>query len=126
MLSSGQGSRLVLADSDKLRDKLDVMSQRIRQLEDALQIEYTHRSTGTHPLLAEDLLMIKAGFDVPENREVRSDSLTEEELSHHVGVLALSENNTVRWLGTSGSVVCLSYIRMIQDFNVMRSKRFSW
>ena len=108
MLSSGQGSRLVLADSDKLRDKLDVMSQRIRQLEDALQIEYTHRSTGTHPLLAEDLLMIKAGPDTPEKHGSWRDLSDEKALSNHIGILALSDHNRVQWLGTSGFVVRLA------------------
>ena len=40
------------------------MSQRIRQLEDALKISHASHSEGPHPLLSDDLLTVKAGVDL--------------------------------------------------------------
>ena len=105
VLSGGQGTRFVLADTDKLHRKLAEMSKRIRQLEDALQIEHAGRSNSPHPLLSEDLLMIKAGLDAPSGQEVRATAPEEEDVRQALGVLTLSDNNAVRWLGASGSEV---------------------
>ncbi|KAG1778723.1 fungal-specific transcription factor domain-containing protein [Suillus placidus] len=62
-LTTGQGTRFVLADTEKLHQKIAQMSDRIRQLEDALSILQT--SPGEqHPLLHRDLLDIKSIMDL--------------------------------------------------------------
>ncbi|KAK7680387.1 hypothetical protein QCA50_016627 [Cerrena zonata] len=64
-LTTGQGTRFILADTDRLHRKIVEMSDRIRQLEDALAI--LQASTGArdpHPLLSRDLLGIKSGIEL--------------------------------------------------------------
>ncbi|KAF9452456.1 hypothetical protein P691DRAFT_697077 [Macrolepiota fuliginosa MF-IS2] len=60
-LSTGQGTRFVLADTAQLHSKIAEMGQRIRQLEDALAIFQAGVSTDPHPLLRDELLAIKFG-----------------------------------------------------------------
>ncbi|KAH9981574.1 hypothetical protein BJV74DRAFT_80411 [Russula compacta] len=56
-LVTGQGTRFVLADTDRLHNKITEMSARIRQLEDALAVLHSSVSHDTHPhpLLQRDL-----------------------------------------------------------------------
>ncbi|KAI0770290.1 hypothetical protein C8Q74DRAFT_1274551 [Fomes fomentarius] len=58
-LTGGKGSRFILANTEQLHDKIKSMSLRIRELEDALG----ELQTG-HPLLREDLLLIKKSADL--------------------------------------------------------------
>ncbi|KAJ3573873.1 hypothetical protein NP233_g2152 [Leucocoprinus birnbaumii] len=67
-LSTGQGTRFVLADTAQLHSKIAEMGQRIRQLEDALAIFQSGVSNETHPLLTDDLLAIKFG---PEKGQIQ-------------------------------------------------------
>ncbi|KLO09678.1 hypothetical protein SCHPADRAFT_833710 [Schizopora paradoxa] len=100
----------VLADTDKLHQKLAEMSRRIRQLEDALQVEYGSRSTEAHPLLSDELLSVKGGIDQrsrghasePEGRfsETKADP-SEESYTEALGLLTISEGGAVRFLGTT-------------------------
>ncbi|KAG6889396.1 hypothetical protein C0992_005480, partial [Termitomyces sp. T32_za158] len=53
-------SSFVLADTEKLHQKIAAMSDRIRQLEDALAILQSTHTRDPHPLLARDLLKIKS------------------------------------------------------------------
>lgn len=51
------------------------MSQRIRQLEDALATTTNqHTASGAHPLLSDDLLTIKFGPESRTNRDLSTDS----------------------------------------------------
>ncbi|KAH7887837.1 fungal-specific transcription factor domain-containing protein [Phlebopus sp. FC_14] len=65
-LSTGQGTRFVLADTEHLHRKIAEMGQRIRQLEDALSIFQAGTSSEVHPLLSDDLLAIKHGLEIPQ------------------------------------------------------------
>ncbi|KAI1789627.1 hypothetical protein LXA43DRAFT_560030 [Ganoderma leucocontextum] len=58
-LTGGKGSRFILANTEQLHEKIKSMSLRIRELEDALQ----DLQSG-HPLLREDLLLIKKSADL--------------------------------------------------------------
>ncbi|KXN83717.1 hypothetical protein AN958_00859 [Leucoagaricus sp. SymC.cos] len=66
-LSTGQGTRFVLADTAQLHTKIAEMGQRIRQLEDALAIFQAGVSNESHPLLRDELLAIKFG---PEKGQI--------------------------------------------------------
>ncbi|KIK57141.1 hypothetical protein GYMLUDRAFT_98786 [Collybiopsis luxurians FD-317 M1] len=55
-LTSGKGSRFILANTGQLHAKISQLSDRVRQLEDALREECCPRQ---HPLLAPELLQIK-------------------------------------------------------------------
>jgi hypothetical protein len=57
-------SSFVLADTDRLHNKITGMSARIRQLEDALEVSHSMTSSDTHPLLQRDLRQIKSIIDL--------------------------------------------------------------
>ncbi|KAG6889814.1 hypothetical protein C0992_003929 [Termitomyces sp. T32_za158] len=63
-LTSGRGSRFILANTEQLHEKIGVLSDRVRQLEDALQTLQATHSPHPHPLLTSDLLQIKTSQDL--------------------------------------------------------------
>ncbi|OAX41741.1 hypothetical protein K503DRAFT_863613 [Rhizopogon vinicolor AM-OR11-026] len=63
-LTSGKGSRFILANTEQLHAKIIQMSDRIRQLEDALEIVQAKSSPDPHPLLHQDSLRIKNSLEL--------------------------------------------------------------
>ncbi|EIM87411.1 uncharacterized protein STEHIDRAFT_121038, partial [Stereum hirsutum FP-91666 SS1] len=63
-LVTGQGTRFVLADTDRLHNKITEMSTRIRQLEDALALSHFNSSRDPHPLLSRENLKVKSIIDL--------------------------------------------------------------
>jgi hypothetical protein len=63
-LTSGKGSRFILANTEQLHAKIIQMSDRIRQLEDALGALQATCATDPHPLLTQDLLRIKNSLEL--------------------------------------------------------------
>ncbi|TFY79464.1 hypothetical protein EWM64_g4544, partial [Hericium alpestre] len=59
-LMSGKGSRFILANTEHLHEKIVQMSDRIRQLEDAVQ----HSLGFSHPLLSPELLHVKSTLEL--------------------------------------------------------------
>ena len=102
--SPDAGMRFVLADTEHLHRKIAEMGHRIRSLEDALGIFQSGVSSDAHPLLTEELLAIKYGFEAP-SREASGDqqavpidglgtlTITERGDSHYFGRTAGSEVN---------------------------------
>lgn len=84
------------------------MNERIRQLEDALQISHTTSASTSHPLLSKELLAIKNCLDIPGNTELyethsEDDSLSE--LYSDLGTLTISDHGESRFYGRSGAAV---------------------
>ncbi|KAK7062843.1 deoxycytidyl transferase [Paramarasmius palmivorus] len=109
-LITGQGTRFVLADTEKLHEKIAQMSDRIRLLEDALTI--LHSSTGAtepHPLLDRDALKIKSiielhaaisqgqGPERPQPEEETEDS----QYIDAFGTLAIRDDGAATFYGRS-------------------------
>ncbi|KXN83107.1 hypothetical protein AN958_01778 [Leucoagaricus sp. SymC.cos] len=63
-LTAGRGSRFILANTETLHDKITELSDRVRQLEEALERLQQQCSTEPHPLLAPDLLKIKTSQEL--------------------------------------------------------------
>lgn len=63
-LTSGKGSRFILANTEQLHAKIIQMSERIRQLEDALENVQAKCSSDPHPLLHQDSLRIKNSLEL--------------------------------------------------------------
>ncbi|KAG0700446.1 fungal-specific transcription factor domain-containing protein [Suillus ampliporus] len=63
-LTSGKGSRFILANTEQLHTKIIQMSDRIRQLEDALETVQAKCSSDPHPLLHQDSLRIKNSLEL--------------------------------------------------------------
>lgn len=63
--------RFVLANTEVLHEKINVLASRVRQLEDALQD--AHAGSGAaepHPLLTEELLLLKRPLERETQEEV--------------------------------------------------------
>ncbi|KAI6147550.1 fungal-specific transcription factor domain-containing protein [Pisolithus thermaeus] len=63
-LTSGKGSRFILANTEQLHAKIIQMSDRIRQLEEALGSLQVKCAQEPHPLLHQDLLRIKNSLEL--------------------------------------------------------------
>ncbi|TFK23393.1 hypothetical protein FA15DRAFT_670507 [Coprinopsis marcescibilis] len=63
-LTSGRGSRFILANTEQLHEKISQLGDRVRQLEDALQSVQSQVSSQPHPLLVPELLKIKTAQEL--------------------------------------------------------------
>ncbi|KAF9469100.1 fungal-specific transcription factor domain-containing protein [Collybia nuda] len=101
-LSTGQGTRFVLADTAQLHAKIGEMGQRIRQLEDALAIFQSGVSSETHPLLRDELLSIKFGPD--KGHALEREESSQEPLVNSIdalGTLTIGDRGEVKYFGRS-------------------------
>lgn len=111
--------RFILADTDQLHRKISEMSERIRQLEDALAIFQAGISHERHPLLRDELLTIKFG---PEVRRTVDEEHSRDLLSSSIdalGTLTVGEHGESKYFGRSaGSEVrrtCSGGVFLIDD-----------
>ena len=90
------------------------MSERIRQLEDALAIFQAGISSERHPLLRDELLTIKFG---PEVRRTVDDEHSRNVLSQTIDALCtltVGEHGETKYIGRSGgSEVCGHLVRFL-------------
>ena len=104
-----EGRRFRDEDTEQLHRKISEMSERIRQLEDALAIFQAGISHERHPLLRDELLTINFG---PEVRRTVDDEHQREMLSASIdalGTLTLGEHGESKYFGRSaGSEVSAS------------------
>ncbi|PPQ97295.1 hypothetical protein CVT26_006688 [Gymnopilus dilepis] len=113
-LITGQGTRFVLADTETLHQKIATMSDRIRQLEDALAILHSTvagPAGDPHPLLHRDLLKIKSSIelhsassaskdDPPRPEEDEEDGNVEQYIDAF-GTLAIRDDGAATFYGRS-------------------------
>jgi len=97
----------VLSDTQELHEHILTMSQRIRQLEEALATAADqHTASGIHPLLSDDLLTIKFGPESGMNGEFSTDSHEDEpETDHNLstpGSLFKYPDGGTKYFGPSG------------------------
>jgi hypothetical protein len=73
--------RFVLASTQELHEKISELQTRVRELEDALRVSHSHLSADSHPLLADELLKIKAPLqrEPPASRSPLNGTHQEEE-----------------------------------------------
>lgn len=62
----------ILANTEVLHDKIGVLSNRVRQLEDALAETYAVYNNERHPLLSDELLQIKRPLERESRNEMPS------------------------------------------------------
>ncbi|KAH8080733.1 fungal-specific transcription factor domain-containing protein [Cristinia sonorae] len=113
-LTTGQGTRFILADTDRLHQKITAMSDRIRQLEDALAILQSSVSRDQHPLLRRELLDIKSGLTLhsatnSKPPEPGSEETQEEESTYldTFGTLAVRDDGAATFYGRSAGTESL-------------------
>ncbi|PCH44398.1 hypothetical protein WOLCODRAFT_76356 [Wolfiporia cocos MD-104 SS10] len=113
-LTTGKGNRrFVLASTQELHEKIAQLSTRIRDLEDGLRQSHAHQSVEQHPLLTEDLLLIKAPIqreglaqlNVSTNNNSHDDS---SEVVDSFGSLAISDTGRTSYFGQATS----SWVRL--------------
>ncbi|OCH83843.1 hypothetical protein OBBRIDRAFT_892109 [Obba rivulosa] len=108
-LTTGQGTRFILADTDRLHRKIAEMSDRIRQLEDALALLQSSVGREPHPLLARDLLAIKSGLELHSAamRRAEADAQDPEsddedpQCTNAFGTLAVRDDGAATFYGRS-------------------------
>ncbi|KAI0816939.1 fungal-specific transcription factor domain-containing protein [Trametes gibbosa] len=113
-LTTGQGTRFILADTDRLHRKIAEMSDRIRQLEDGLAILQSSVTREPHPLLDPDLVKIKSGLELHSATraaggsagggiEAYEDAEEEEEAQYidAFGTLAMRDDGAATFYGRS-------------------------
>ncbi|KAI0783269.1 fungal-specific transcription factor domain-containing protein [Abortiporus biennis] len=114
-LTTGQGTRFILADTDRLHRKIGDMSDRIRQLEDALSISHSATAHDTHPLLRRELLGVKSVLELhaATHSSVSTGSVVEQVVEEDTqfvdtfGTLAVREDGASTFYGRSAGTESL-------------------
>lgn len=93
----------MLATTQELHEKINELAQRVRDLEDGLRASHSQLSTDTHPLLAEDLLKIKAPLQREPPTRGSNGQVKEEETASDVpdafGSLSISTSGRTKYFG---------------------------
>lgn len=122
-LTTGKGNRFVLANTEFLHEKINALSSRVRQLEDALEQSHATISTELHPLLTAELRALKRPIERGHENELfsglRSNGLGGANGSHEgdiaeaneapdaVGSLAVDESGKRNFHGASAHSLLL-------------------
>ncbi|KAF7345605.1 hypothetical protein MVEN_01579500 [Mycena venus] len=119
-LITGQGTRFVLADTEKLHHKVAAMSDRILHLEDALAVIQSTVTTEPHPLLTRELLKIKSSIELHSANEGEDEkALSDSEYIDAFGTLAIREDGAATFYGrrsTQSEIAAMSdRIRHLED-----------
>ena len=94
--------RFILADTEQLHEKIYEMSNRIRQLEDALAILQSTVTDQRHPLLSDELLKVKFGSEAINAKQ--SDGEEERATNKSIdslGTLSLGSSGKMQYFGGS-------------------------
>ncbi|KAG8220860.1 hypothetical protein J3R82DRAFT_2355 [Butyriboletus roseoflavus] len=100
------GSSFVLASTQELHEKISVLCNRVRELEDALRHSHSLVSPDRHHLLADDLLQIKAPLqrEPPTHRNVPRGDVKEEEQNGEIvdafGSLSINASGGAKYFGS--------------------------
>lgn len=104
-LSTGQGTRFVLAATEHLHRRIAKLIARVRQLEDALAQLHSKYSNDTHPLLHDDLVVIDDDRD-DDDALIIPDESTRPQANPDVidafGTLSISDHGISRFFGPTG------------------------
>ncbi|KAF5330267.1 hypothetical protein D9758_014459 [Tetrapyrgos nigripes] len=94
-LTSGRGSRFILANTEQLHQRNDLLTERVRQLEEALRSLQATCSSDPHPLLSPELLQLKITQDyysVPQSISSVLSQSTSDGLRESVNALSLIQS----------------------------------
>ncbi|KAL5523828.1 hypothetical protein ACEPAG_8001 [Sanghuangporus baumii] len=90
--------------SERWKRKATLLSERVRALEDALALESEARGgSGSHPLLAEELLETKQCLSDGESEDDDGEEKEEADQLLGFGTLSIDESRTMRYLGPAAS-----------------------
>ncbi|TFK21657.1 hypothetical protein FA15DRAFT_672344 [Coprinopsis marcescibilis] len=101
-LSTGQGTRFVLAATEHLHKRIGNLGGRVRQLEDALATLQASHSTEPHPLLHDDLITIDEPEPEAEMTTGEAAGGQAGDVIDAFGTLSISEHGVSRFFGPTG------------------------
>ncbi|TDL18161.1 hypothetical protein BD410DRAFT_900945 [Rickenella mellea] len=122
-LADVRDTREPVTDTERLKVKVMEMSERIRQLEDALEIA-TANMPARHPLLRDELLAIKRGFGGLETGNVSAKQ--EDVLTDDFGTLTISDDGSSRFMGRTGGSESQMMADLLAEPDVLISSDFSF
>ncbi|GBE86514.1 fungal-specific transcription factor domain-containing protein [Sparassis latifolia] len=107
-LTTGKGNRFVLASTQDLHEKIALLSNRVRELEDGLRSSHSLQSCDAHPLLSDELLRIKAPIqrDGLSTSTTNGNLLTDDpnaDVVDSFGSLAISDTGRTNYFGQATS-----------------------
>ncbi|KAH9989851.1 fungal-specific transcription factor domain-containing protein [Russula vinacea] len=103
-LTTGKGNRFILANTEVLHDKIGILSNRVRQLEDSLAEAYSMYNSERHPLLSDELLQIKRPLERESRNELPSPPEAETaEAIDAVGSLSISDTGRTNFYGQTAN-----------------------
>ncbi|KJA21980.1 hypothetical protein HYPSUDRAFT_202474 [Hypholoma sublateritium FD-334 SS-4] len=111
VLTSGRGSRFILAGAEPLHDKICELGERVRQLEKALADVFQQFVGTPHPLLTPELLKVKTFQDLYDSVSPFPASAREANARQSLGAASLSSQPTY----AEGSRPTVSKERMMQN-----------
>ncbi|KAF9647418.1 hypothetical protein BDM02DRAFT_3145961 [Thelephora ganbajun] len=122
-LTTGKGNRFVLANTEFLHEKINALSSRVRQLEDALEQSHANLSTEPHPLLTAELRALKKPIERGSENELLStlrnnglggtngttegDNAESNEVPDAVGSLSMNQSGRMNYHGSSANAMYL-------------------
>ncbi|KAI1796561.1 fungal-specific transcription factor domain-containing protein [Ganoderma leucocontextum] len=98
-LTTGKGNRFVLANTEALHDKITILANRVRALEDALEGAHSNLSREVHPLLSDELRALKRPLERESPEEQAQEQEHEVVESINVGSLSISESGHTQFFG---------------------------
>ncbi|KAI0272650.1 fungal-specific transcription factor domain-containing protein [Gloeopeniophorella convolvens] len=103
-LTTGQGNRFVLASTQELHEKITELCARVRELEDGLRVANDKNSSDPHPLLSEELLLVKAPLqrEAPPRNPITINQQEEEnnpDVVDSFGTLAIKPSGHTNYFG---------------------------
>jgi hypothetical protein len=95
--------RFVLAATEHLHKRIAKISERVRQLEDALASLQAKHSNEPHPLLRDDLLSVNAAQDDEDAGKAEDSGPSHPpEIMDAFGTLSISDHGVSRFFGPTG------------------------
>ncbi|THH16401.1 hypothetical protein EW146_g4238 [Bondarzewia mesenterica] len=101
-LATGQGTRFVIAATEHLHRRITRMSDRIRQLEDALAVLQSSHSSEQHPLLRDGLLFLDQDRFEEHPSAENEDGEVSKDVVNAFGTMSISEHGVSRFFGPTG------------------------
>lgn len=102
-LTTGKGNRFVLANTEALHDKINVLANRVRSLEDALAQSHALNSHEPHHLLNDELLQIKRPLERERDDNSPKEPTEGGESIDALGSLSISHGGKSTFFGTAAN-----------------------
>lgn len=96
------------------------MSERIRQLEDGLQLAHSAQSSQPHPLLSDNLLSVKNGVlqqsrqSSPDDSSAHPEQGPESDILETFGTLRIGDDGATRFLGATAASEVMCHYALIK------------